>query len=96
MWIQVGRVPWYRREDWDELKRMSVDRAFLPQSYDQWLARAENGVRHIGDRGHVLEKVYVDPRELAAWCASRGLDVDGEARMRFANEAAAVGGAQAG
>jgi hypothetical protein len=84
--VRAIGIAWYRREDWDELRRLFVDTDVLPDTYNSWLSVAEKLVQNITRQGGIAEKVYIEPREFARWCAVRGLDIDAKARTRYANE----------
>lgn len=88
--IRAFGVAWYRQEDYAKIKKIMVDHRKLPDTYKKWLKSAEQTVNQIGGHGHIVEKVYIDPDTFPAWCRARGLDIDADARMRFANEAVIV------
>jgi hypothetical protein len=79
-------VAWYRAEQWDRLREISVDRDKLEETYEEWLASAEEALRQIRRSGKYAEKVAVDVGELLAWCRARNLDVDGKARAQYVAE----------
>mgnify|MGYP000987374674 FL=1 len=90
MQIRAVGIPWYRREDYPALLRLFVDRDRLPARFDDWLQRAEQTLQSVQAGGQIAEKVYLDPAEFSRWCGARGLDIDSDARMAFANEAVAL------
>lgn len=79
---------WYRREEYDRLRKLMVDGRKLPRTFDDWLSKATKGVEHFEKQGAVAVKVYLDPVTFPAWCIDRGLNLDANARMQFANEGA--------
>jgi hypothetical protein len=82
-------MAWYHREDWQKLKAIFTDSQVLPPSYEIWLEKAESGFRRAKSRGMIVEKVYIDPDTFPAWCRSRGLNIDAQARTAFAGEVVA-------
>jgi hypothetical protein len=85
----VGMVvgcAWYRAEQWDRLREISVDRDKLEKTHAEWVASAEESLRGMRKVGMRVEKVEVDVEELLAWCEARQLDVDGGARAKYAAE----------
>ncbi len=84
--VRAIGIAWYRREDWDEVRQLFVDRDSLPVTYDDWLAEAEEVLMELSAQGHSVEKAPIDPRAFAVWCAMRGLDLDAKARAQFAND----------
>jgi hypothetical protein len=87
--IRAVGIPWYRRGDYGRILRTMSDGHLLPKTHADWLRRAEALEQQIKAQGGIAERVYLDPRGFADWCRARGLDVDAEARMRFATEAVA-------
>ena len=80
----VTGCAWYRAEQWDRLREISVDRDRLEQIYEEWVANAEESLRNMRKAGIYAEKIDVDVEELLAWCEARGREVDGEARAAYA------------
>lgn len=87
--VRAIGIPWFRRADYDGLRRLFADGAGLPATFDQWHERAEELRRQIEAQGGIAERVMIDPDEFPAWCRGRGLDIDSEARKRFAAAAVA-------
>lgn len=81
-------IPWYRREDWDALRRLFSDAHSLHDAYDDWLASAENIVAQLKAEGVAVEKILLEPHTFASWCAERKIAPDAQARSRFASESA--------
>ena len=73
-------------EDWDRLLQVIADRDSMHDTYAEWLASARQGERDLVARGQPVERVMVDPDELASWCLIRGLVPDGAARAEFVSD----------
>lgn len=84
--ISAAGIPWYRREDWDALKRIFVDPDDLHDTFDEWRKAAGNLESNLRRDGHVVERAYIDPETFPDWCRSRGLNIDARARSQFASE----------
>lgn len=82
--IVIG-VAWWRPEQWQRLHDISQDSSLLEESYDDWLASAENLLREVRS-GHVLERVDVDVEQLLAWCNENGLPVNSQSRARYVSD----------
>jgi len=55
-------VTWYRgKEDYDRLKAMAKDGEVLPDTYEEWLRKAEEVSGQMALRGFTVVKVYLDP-----------------------------------
>jgi hypothetical protein len=80
----VTGVGWYRAEQWERLREISADGEKLEETYEDWVASAEESLREMRKVGLYAEKVEVDVEELLAWCRAQGRDVDGETRAQYA------------
>ena len=88
MSVSVIGIAWYKREDYETLKRMFTDGDNLPETYGEWLKTAERVVSQLRRDGQAFKKVYIDPDIFPAWCASRSLELDATARSQFSAESA--------
>ena len=77
-------VAWYRKEQWERLREVSVDSDMLEAKYEEWKMNAELGLRRLEKTGILVRKVDVDLEELLHWCNAQKRPVDGEARSLFA------------
>lgn len=84
----IQAMVWYKEEDWQQLKEMFVDGEKLPESYEAWLARAEEMKEQAQAAGDAVIKVYIDPETFPEWCEKKGVAMDAEARSRLAIEVA--------
>jgi hypothetical protein len=79
---EVG-VAWYRPEQWERLRAISVDADDLEVDYAEWVANVEDVMRRMPKRGLRLVKVDVDVEELLKWCQAHHRLVDGGARAEY-------------
>jgi len=86
--VRATILVWYREEDWDRILEIMTDAEKLPPTFEDWQQKAEEEVRQLESQGMTVLKAYIDPEEFIGWCAIRGMDIDAEARMAFANEMA--------
>ncbi len=84
----IQAMVWYKEEDWDTLMKLFTDSHLLPQSYADWLPRAEEMVKKVEGSGDVVMKVYIDPETFPAWCKEKGKEMDMHARTELAIEVA--------
>ena len=82
--MQLTILAWYAESDWDELRRISVDRNTLPADYADWLQSAEQHERNLADQGQLVKRVLIQPTQLMVWAIERGLPVNSETRSRYA------------
>ena len=81
--IVVG-FAWYRPEQWQRVRDISSDADALEDSYEEWLSLAEQKLKELSSSGVEVEKVDVHSEQLILWCNERGLEVNAQARSRYA------------
>jgi hypothetical protein len=86
MQIRACGIAWYHKEDYKKILEVMEDSHKLPGTFKQWLDSANNGIKRFSSEGRIVEKVYIDPETFPDWCRARSMNVDANARMRFANE----------
>jgi hypothetical protein len=74
-------VAWFDRGDSDEIKRSSAD---LQDTFDEWLASAEAGVKGAAAQGIIVEKVVLTPGDLRQRQRATGRKVDAKGRANLA------------
>jgi hypothetical protein len=77
---------WYRPEQWRRVREISADTDALAESYLEWLQLAEEKMMELRATGLRVEKVNVHSEELILWCNERALEINAEARSRYAAE----------
>lgn len=88
MQIRVMGVPWYDREDYRRILEIMEDANLLPETYEKWRYAADKVISTVERSGGTAVRAKIDPDAFIAWCRSRNLKVDAQARMAFANEVA--------
>ena len=81
--VKVG-IAWYKRDQWQLLLDVSVDRDELEATYAEWKKDAEKAVEQLRQGGLDVVKVNVRIEELLDWCQSQNLPVNATARSKFA------------
>jgi hypothetical protein len=85
--VEFVGIPWFHKKDYKKLRKTFVDGHGLPSAFQEWHNKAQAIYNQIKMRGGVtVERVYIDPDTFPAWCRDRGLNIDAQARTRFANE----------
>ena len=82
-------VPWYREEDYLEIRKIMSDGSRFPNGFQKWLDRSNRAVDRLLREGHIIERVYIDPDTFSDWCGRNGLELDSHARQKFAVTVAA-------
>jgi hypothetical protein len=77
-------LSWVRRDDYSRFLEVMEDAHIFPATYDAWAEKAERQQRNLEARGFAVIRAVLDPDEFLAWCATRGMHVNAEARRLFA------------
>ncbi len=84
----VQAMVWYKEEHWESLKALFDDADMLPETYEDWLRRAEEMQAKVQAAGDMVIKVYIDPETFPEWCEKKGVKMNAEARSQLAIEVA--------
>ncbi len=84
----IQAMVWYKKEDWETLLTLFTDSHLLPQTYADWLTRAEEMKKQVETSGDVVIKVFIAPETFPQWCKEKGREMDGAARTDLAIEVA--------
>ncbi len=81
----VVGLAWYKRENYARLLDIFEDRDKLHDTYDEWLASAEQLRKTFEEQAVKTIKVDIDPDTFPKWCKSKGLRIDATARADYAS-----------
>ncbi|HAS44794.1 MAG TPA: hypothetical protein DCS93_30220 [Microscillaceae bacterium] len=73
----------YRKSDYEEILKMSVDSSELDNTWEEWKANKERTKKHLQSLGMEVIDVLVTPEELLNYCRENVLRIDGNARSQF-------------
>ena len=76
-------IGWYRKDQWERLRSVSIDASDLETSYEDWQANAEKALLDLRAGGADAVKVDVDVEALIRWCQTRKLPVNSKSRSAF-------------
>jgi hypothetical protein len=80
-------VAWFRKEDWAEVKQLCAPDD-LQDTYEEWLANAQKGLKAAGLAEHDIQKVILTPKVLRDWKAANGGEITSGVRSMLAATAA--------
>jgi hypothetical protein len=80
--LVVG-VAWYRRQEWQRLLDVSIDREDLESTYDEWFAAMPARIVELEQAGVKAHKIDVPVDELVSWCQQNGRLVNASARADY-------------
>ena len=70
------------------IKAMFKDGEKLPDTYEDWLAKAQITILTLAKDRLRVEKSYIDPETFPQWCVEKGLEMDASSRTHYAAELA--------
>jgi hypothetical protein len=76
-------MAWYKQDQWEYLRQMSVDIDILEDTYEEWLEQAENKFIVMKRLGLEVYKIPIDMFELIKWCRDENRLVNGESRASY-------------
>lgn len=83
---------WYTRDQWLALKQCAADPEVMNDTYEDWVETATRTFWQLHGMGFDFRRVNVDVSELAEWCRSRGVPLNGGSRAQFtAQKASKIG-----
>ena len=86
--VQAVGMAWFKPEHFERLRAMFKDGDKLHRTYDEWLRAAEAGRKAHEVKGLRVVCVDIDPHDFPQWCIAQGMQLDANARMRYASEIA--------
>ena len=85
--IQAAGLPWFVAEDYESFRKILPGRQWH-KTFTEWEAAANQTFQSIKNQGIRPVKAKVISRDFVAWCNNTGRNVDAQALIAFANEAA--------
>lgn len=79
-------IPWYDREDYEELRALFHDGSRLPETFRDWYDQATAAFRVFQNQRLRVTRVRLRPKEFEIWCQERRVSCDYRARHLFAQE----------
>ena len=80
----VAGIAWFRADQWQLLRSLSIDANELEKTYEEWVAIAEKAIEDLARQGVFARKVDVDVNDLQVWCSARKQPLDSSARAQYA------------
>lgn len=88
MQVQAVGMPWFHEDDYEAFRLLLPDRSWHA-SHGEWEAAAQQNLQRLHHQGVRAIKAEVRSADFAAWCRRAGCDIDAQALLAYANEAAA-------
>ena len=83
-------MAWYTRSAYPLCLAIFSDAADYPDTFDEWLTKAEQTEKKLRQQGVRVIRAEIDPNTFPSWCAANGFsNVDTQARCHYANLKAA-------
>ncbi len=79
-------IPYYRQDQYDLLRKASIDKETFSIPYERSMAITESQHRKMEKKGFKVVKIDVDIEELIEWATSKNLTLNPGSRTKFAME----------
>jgi hypothetical protein len=63
---------WYRRQDYERIRKIMDDGDKLPQTFEEWENKAKSRIASAKALGITIIPVILDPHEFLAFCKREG------------------------
>jgi hypothetical protein len=83
-------MPWYEKEDFEQLLQLAVDRKEMLRDYTKWQIAALSVMNEYLRNGQAIQLVTVRPAEFQNWLSERNLQSTLETRLRYVEYIATV------
>ena len=81
---RICSIPFYRKDQYDRLKDVSIDKETFSKSYDEMMKTTESKHKEMENLGFMVVKIDVDVKELIDWCDSINVAINPRFRTEFA------------
>jgi len=81
---KVCSIPYYRNDQYDRLREVSIDKETFSISYDEMLSITESKHKEMEKKGFLVVKIDVEIDELVEWCNLNCVKINPESRTKFA------------
>lgn len=81
--VVIG-VAWYELEQWEKLRLVAADPNLLEETYEEWVAMAENSLLKMTTTRVTLTRIFINTDKLVKWCEEQSVPINSSARARYA------------
>lgn len=85
--VQAIGMAWFEEDDYEAFRSVLLDRRWH-QTFREWEAVANKKIEDLRHQGFRAIKAKARSTDFVAWCRETGRDVNTQALLDFANEAA--------
>ncbi len=80
---KICSIPYYRDDQYDRLRDVSIDKDTFSISYDEMFKITESKIKEMEKKGFLVVKIGVEIDELIEWCDFRSVKINPESRTKF-------------
>jgi hypothetical protein len=81
--VRIG-LAWYEERDYPAILEMMEDAYCLPVTFASWREKVYRSELALKGQLHDVVRAVISPGKFPAWCQSRGLRLNANARKLFA------------
>ena len=80
---RICSIPYYRNDQYQRLRDVSIDKETFSMAYDEMLNITESKSKEMERKGFLVVKIDVDIEGLIEWCHLISLTINPESRAKF-------------
>ena len=84
--LMAVKMAYNKKEDWENFLSIIDDRQNMHDTWDEWHEAYLKLKNHVISEGFEVIEIEVNLNEMAAYCSSKGIKIDGKARSQFVQE----------
>lgn len=76
-------VAWYRKEQWDTLKRVTDQPEVIEDTYEEWLENAKEMKKKLELSGITVNEIDIDMGNVVNWCRNERVSVNSKSIAEY-------------
>ncbi len=77
-------VAWYRKDQWDLLKKITNEPEIPEDTYEEWLENAKEQIHKLELSGITVKKVDLDVDDVVKWCKQKHVSINSNSIAEYA------------
>lgn len=82
---KIVGLPWYKAENFLQLRSLFDDSSLIQSTYAEWMKSAEVITGRFHREGRKTVRIDMDLVEFPRWCAEKGIRLNGASRCAYAD-----------
>ncbi len=79
-------IPWYEKEDWELIKKISEDSDEMENTFEEWYSKALSTKMFFEKEGFNVIQTLIKPDEILQWSKAKNCKIHASSRERYISE----------